>query len=95
MGSSKSLKDLTEAEKTTLCEYTTEQGGGPGTSMCGDGIEVSTSSVAECAATDLSMVSANCTVGMAEDCADAAAGDRCKTLTESACATYLGCLLGG
>ncbi len=93
--SNKSVKDLTMEEKMTFCSYNIEQQGGAGTSMCGEGVEVTTDSVAECAAADLSMVNATCTVGMAEACADATGGDRCKNLTEQACATYLACLLGG
>jgi len=96
VSSDKKLVDLTMAEETSLCDYTSDVEGGYGYSkMCGDGITLTVKERAACIA-NLEALGTTCTatVANAEACAEAVQADLCKLLSDPACAFALQCTPG-
>ena len=92
------LATLSEADRTSLCEYIVEVQGGPGAHECGDGVTVEVPTVAECVM-ESSMFPAECgiTVGQAEDCAEAIGTNQCMPppAAMEACGPIIDCALMG
>lgn len=90
--SSKQIKDLSADEIMAECEWgVATQGGAGHTTMCGEGAEVTTSTVAECVA-EVNAYKANCTATVAqlEACTEAIADNPCE-LGGSACTAIFAC----
>jgi hypothetical protein len=88
----KYLDELTPAEQQRVCEWAIAEQGGPGETDCGGGTTVNVSSVAECAAEDLTPF--HCLYGLLEDCVTSLNGDPCGITTNAACEAYIACALG-
>jgi hypothetical protein len=88
----KYLDELTPAEQQRLCEWAIAEQGGPGETQCGDGTVVTVSSVAECAAEDLTPF--HCLYGLVEDCIASLNGNPCGIVSNAACEAYIACALG-
>jgi hypothetical protein len=90
---SKTVISMSASEKQTFCEWVVERQGGAGhTTECGDGVTVTTQTVAECVAGFADLTS-NCplTVSQAETCNLAIAADACSFGGE-ACAPVFECI---
>ncbi|HVV88016.1 MAG TPA: hypothetical protein VHE35_33475 [Kofleriaceae bacterium] len=89
---SKKLVDLSASDKQTFCAWRVATEGGEGHSTdCGDGITITTGSVAECVS-GFDSFSASCTatVGDAEGCVEASAANECDP--GSACDAIFACI---
>ena len=90
---SKTVVSMTATEKQTFCEWVVATQGGAGhTTECGDGITVTTQTVAECVQS-FSELTTNCpvTVSQAESCNLAVAANACSFGGE-ACAALFECI---
>ncbi len=90
---SKPVVTMTASEKQTFCEWVVAQQGGAGhTTDCGNGVTVTTQTVAECVAGFADLI-ATCpaTVAQGEACASASAAAPCSFGGE-ACAPLFACI---
>jgi hypothetical protein len=90
---SKQLGQLDMSEWQTLCEYIVEVEGGEGkVTECGDGVTVTTTTVAECVADAPTFMGCTATVANAEACAEAIGADPCAG--SAACEPIFACVFG-
>lgn len=93
--STKQVKDLTPAERTSECQWAIALEGGPGKqTMCPDNVTVTVYTQAQCEASLATLaMSATCTltVAQAEACTEASATDPCTAFSSQACAAVLAC----
>ena len=84
---------LTAGDINTLCAWSIDAEGGAGhVHECGDGIEVTTATVAACEA-DLAGWTCTATVAQYEECINATGGDACRLLSEQVCSFFFECSL--
>jgi len=90
------VKSLTSAQATTLCDWQTAKQGGYGRSVtCADGSMQSTDPDQATCVSAVSLVGSLCptlTVGDVEDCADASQTDLCSFDTQAGCAKVRACI---
>jgi len=93
--SSKQVKDLTPAERTSECQWGIALEGGAGKqTMCPDNVTVTVYTQAQCESSLAAIAtSTTCTLTVAqlEACTEASATDPCTALSAPACAAVIVC----
>lgn len=95
--SSKPITDLSDSERTTVCEWAIEVQGGAGhQTSCGDGVTVTTTTQAKCEmdSSQLPPACSSVTVAELETCVNAIGDDTCGEFFSpgSACSEYFSCV---